>query len=128
MPLLHTLVPWLSASALEGLHAAVRKLAHFVEYAILALLWLRAFRFRSRLDLRQASWAALAMCLACAIVDEVHQARVPGRHGTVEDVVLDTLGAAAALMIVRARRQAPDASQPSGSPTTGGPVRLDERA
>jgi VanZ family protein len=129
VPLLRKLAPWLPPSTLQAAHAALRKLAHVIEYAVLALLWLRAFQYRGRLGGQKATWAALAMCLACAIADEVHQARVPGRHGGVEDVVLDSLGAIAALMVVRSRRNAVEASLSSTTPTGGGEtVRFDERA
>lgn len=128
MPPLGTLAPWLSVSALAAIHMVLRKGSHVMEYAILAVLWFRAFRYRRRLGVGKASWAALALCLACAIVDEVHQASVPGRHGGVEDVVLDSLGAVAALLVVRSRKHVADTGLPSASPPPSGTVRLDERA
>jgi VanZ like family len=100
VPTLRALVPGLPPGWLYGLHAALRKLAHFTEYAVLAVLWLRAFRLHARLGLNAAVGAALAGCLACAGVDEAHQAWVPGRTAAVRDVALDTLGALTALLIV----------------------------
>ena len=43
------------------------------------------------------------MCLACALADEAHQAFIPSRTGSLRDVVIDASGAAAALLIARAR-------------------------
>jgi hypothetical protein len=40
--LLAWVAPWLAPADVVGLHGAARKTAHFVEYAILALLWFRA--------------------------------------------------------------------------------------
>ncbi len=36
------------------------------------MFWLRAFQYGTRLGVGKASWATLAVCLACAIVDEIH--------------------------------------------------------
>ncbi|MBI1845476.1 MAG: VanZ family protein [Candidatus Rokubacteria bacterium] len=44
VPLLSWLLPWASPATLEALHGVTRKLAHLVEYAVLAALWLRALR------------------------------------------------------------------------------------
>jgi VanZ family protein len=100
VPVLRALVPGLPPTWLYGIHAALRKLAHFTEYAVLAVLWLRAFRHHARLGLNAAVGAALALCLVCAGVDEAHQAWVPGRTAAVRDVALDSLGALTALLIV----------------------------
>ena len=102
VPALRTLAPWMASSGLDAIHALLRKLSHLTEYAVLALLWLRAFRDKERFTLKRASWVTLAVCLACAIVDETHQASVPGRHGSLRDVALDSLGAVA--MVIAARR------------------------
>lgn len=117
VPTLRTLAPWMATSGVDAIHALLRKLSHLTEYAILALVWLRAFRAQ-RFTLKTASWAALAVCLACAIVDEAHQASVPGRHGSVRDVALDSLGAVAMVIVVRSRKQVTDGD--TAAPDTSG--------
>jgi VanZ family protein len=62
----------------------LRKCAHMTEYAILAVLLLRATR--------SYRWAwPLAVAYACT--DEFHQTFVRGRHGAPLDVGIDAVGA-----------------------------------
>jgi VanZ family protein len=61
----------------------LRKCAHMAEYAILAVLILRA---------TGSSAAAFALAVAYAATDEVHQTFVPGRHGSPVDLAIDTAG------------------------------------
>jgi len=60
----------------------LRKLAHVAEYAVLGLLLARAVR----------TAAALALGVAYAVTDEVHQAFVAGRQGSPLDVAVDAVG------------------------------------
>lgn len=69
----------------------IRKLAHFTEYACMGILvytmW-RPWMCRNRkLYLLVCLW----VCLSAA-GDEFHQLFVPGRMGSVKDVLLDTCG------------------------------------
>jgi VanZ family protein len=92
-PFLHWLLPDASAETIAGLHFLIRKAAHFTEYAILALLLLRALGpggFRS-LGL------ALLIAAAYAGTDEFHQSFVAGRTPSLGDVLIDTGGAFVAL-------------------------------
>jgi len=83
-----------------------RKLAHFLEYALLVGLWWRVLR--TRLPLRRAVTVAFAISVAYAISDELHQLSVADRFGTPTDVLIDTAGAAtAAALILRHRSRAP---------------------
>lgn len=71
----------------------IRKLAHFSEYAFMGVLvytmW-RPWKERNRrLYLLVVLWVALS-----AAGDEFHQLFVPGRYGSVADVLLDTCGGA----------------------------------
>jgi VanZ family protein len=70
-------------TGLGGWDLVLRKLAHAAEYAVLGALLVRA-----------SSRVALAVVLGTvyAVSDEVHQAFVPGRMGSVVDVALDTVG------------------------------------
>ena len=93
---------WLRAlfgdTALDVLNFAVRKLAHFVEYAILgALAW--------RADRRLL--VALGFAMAVAVVDETQQAFTMFRTGSPFDVLLDCAGAATGLAFLRWRRPPP---------------------
>src|SRR3990172_4579243 len=44
LPLLRWLLPWAAPEQLAALHGLARKAGHVIEYAILTLLWFRAFR------------------------------------------------------------------------------------
>ncbi len=103
-PLLKWLKPDLSEEALGKAQFVIRKCAHVVEYAVLAVLIWRARRVTLRpgqpgWDVREAALTA-TWCCVYAATDELHQYFVASRFGTLEDVALDTLGACAGLSSV----------------------------
>jgi VanZ family protein len=105
-PLLRWLVPGIAEETVSRIVFAVRKCAHAGEYGLLAVLVLAAlggtFRLLPRAwSGRRAGWALL-ICAGYAVSDEVHQAFVPSRFGNPVDVLIDTAGAAAALLMLRA--------------------------
>jgi VanZ family protein len=61
----------------------LRKIAHATEFAILAALLVRA--------LRHTGWA-VAIAIAYAVSDEIHQSFVSGRQGSPRDVGIDAVG------------------------------------
>ncbi|MGC3958101.1 MAG: VanZ family protein [Verrucomicrobiota bacterium] len=106
--IIEPLVRWLfpNASA-ETIHAAVflgRKWAHLTEYAIFALLcwWaLRASRQPKPTGWsRRIAWLAWGAATCFAVTDEVHQLFVPGRQGSIWDVLIDSTGAAGGLFLL----------------------------
>jgi VanZ family protein len=70
----------------------LRKCAHATEYAVLAVLLVRALE-------REAP--ALALGVLYAASDEVHQAFVRGRHASPIDVAIDTVGLVLGLFVWR---------------------------
>jgi len=104
-PLLRWLFPGADAESVAAVHYSIRKAAHFVEYAILALLALRAFHSRSSRPLVWLVAASLALALGVAIVDESRQAAAVERTCALSDVALDMGGAAAALALASATRR-----------------------
>jgi VanZ family protein len=88
------------------LDVLLKKGAHFSEYGILALLWLRALDpARLGLGRPQAAVAALLAAALYAISDETHQAFVPGRHPAGVDVLIDSAGASTAILLTVVRRR-----------------------
>jgi VanZ family protein len=79
----------------------LRKAAHFVEYGVLALLWLRALSPAQWRSARGPALAAFVIATLYAVSDELHQALVPGRHPQPTDVLIDAAGAAAAMLAGR---------------------------
>jgi VanZ family protein len=75
----------------------LRKGAHLAEYAILGALLLRALG-------REAP--ALVAGIAYAATDELHQHFVRGRHASPLDVLVDSLGVAAGIVVLRQARRA----------------------
>ena len=71
----------------------VRKTAHITEFAVLHLTVLFAL-FQWELPWKKWLKAALAVTVAYACTDELHQLFVPGRAGMVTDVLIDSTGAA----------------------------------
>lgn len=101
-PLVRWLFPQLSDEAVHAIVVGARKCAHVAEYAVLALLLWRALRKPPAPGVPRWQWPATGLALVLvalyAASDEFHQAFVPSRQGSVRDVLLDTAGAAAALL------------------------------
>ncbi len=100
IPILRWIFPHAHQKTLEFIHHLIRKGAHVFEYSIFSVLVWRAIR-AGRVGWRWnwAGWAILVV--ACfALLDEFHQAFVPGRGASVLDSLLDTCAGAVALLVV----------------------------
>ncbi|MBI5502993.1 MAG: VanZ family protein [Deltaproteobacteria bacterium] len=97
----------------------VDKLAHFLEYAVLALLLVRGLSFEPR----TRAWPALALVAAAVAaiavfgaLDELHQSAIPGRSTSGWDWLADSgggvLGAAAGARLWLRRRKARRSHEP----------------
>jgi hypothetical protein len=86
----------------------LRKAAHVTEFALLTILWARAFGgLRPRPREGRPLLAAAAVALAWAAVDERHQHFVPGRVGAVHDVAIVAIGIVLAVAVLRWTRLGP---------------------
>ena len=83
----------------DGEHT-IRKLAHFLEFACLGLLWCKTFA-SFRVSNRTSTGYILLLCLLTAVTDEYIQLFSLGREGKVMDVLLDFSGAACAWLWYR---------------------------
>jgi VanZ family protein len=98
IPLLRWLLPGASSATLELLHAAIRKGMHVFEFGILALLWYRALGWDGSGWQTRAALGAFLLAAGFATLDEIHQAFIASRTGTILDLGWDSAGAAAGLI------------------------------
>jgi VanZ family protein len=101
VPFLLWLKPGMSPQTIWIILVAVRKCAHVIEYAILALLLWRALRSIPALRTKttMSFGAVLLGCALFAASDEFHQTFVKSRTPSVRDVLLDVGGALLGLLI-----------------------------
>jgi len=103
-PVIRWLFPHMTEAKVAELVFGLRKLAHFTEYAILAMLLWRALRKTSNKAARPWVWReaiwAFALAALYAASDEFHQLFVPTRQASVWDVLIDTIGAACGLLFL----------------------------
>ncbi len=107
VPFLRWLDPHISISAIAAIHFALRKLGHLTEYAILAALLWRALRSARNLRARMTT-LFVGVWVTCAIFaasDEFHQSFIATRTASLNDALIDSLGAAAGLAICLAIAQ-----------------------
>ena len=84
-------------TGLGGWDLVLRKIAHAAEYAVLGALLFRALG---------RELPAVAIGIAYAVTDEVHQAFVSGRHGAAVDALVDAVGVLAGVYVLgRAARR-----------------------
>ncbi|WP_082233207.1 VanZ family protein [Halobacillus massiliensis] len=72
---------------------------HIIEFAILYVLLLGALKANRKLSMFTSVLAAL-FAMLYGMIDEIHQLFVPGRSFTVNDLMKDWIGVAAAFIIV----------------------------
>ena len=99
-PLIEFFFPSAAPETFLLVHAAVRKTAHFVEYAVFAFFASRAFSNSSIHALRYY-WpaAAFAAVAAVAVIDESNQGFNASRTGSAWDVLLDISGGITMILI-----------------------------
>jgi VanZ family protein len=88
---------------LVAVHMLIRKVGHFVNYAILSTLLFRAIRVTAvaRTAWRpQWTWLAIIATLIIASADELHQYFTPFREGRWQDVAIDMAGASFAQLLI----------------------------
>jgi len=103
-------IPDLSTTESPPLVQLAQNLAHIPVFAALAFCWLRALS--NRLEIPAAAYGAAALAAGVyGVMDEWHQASVPGRNSSVGDLCLDAAGVAAMLVIVRLTRLRADTAR-----------------
>lgn len=97
--------PWLERADRVRLHIVIRKLGHLTEYALLAVLWMRAFESRRWKGIlaRQLPRVVLValLVLGCALFDEWRQTFTASRSGTLTDSLIDFGGGVLGLIMRR---------------------------
>jgi VanZ family protein len=82
--------PWLDT--------VIKKSGHALSYGVLTCLYRRALRPHIR-DSRMLRMVCVGLGVAYALSDEYHQSFVPGRNGTLLDVLIDSIGASGAMLL-----------------------------
>ena len=114
IPFLQWMNPHISRAAIMTIQFFVRKAAHLTEYAVLAMLLLRAVRSGTRDAFARQAILVLVIATLYATTDEFHQTFAPSRTASAHDVMIDCLGALVGLAIYwtmrRSATRAPAAS------------------
>ena len=117
----HTFSPWikwlfgdLDYRTRIKIFLAIRKFAHFFEYAVLALLTFRAALLAApKNQLVTAAWVAVFLVATLATADEARQALSTTRSGSPYDVLIDITGGSIAVigLLLISRRMRPGHSR-----------------
>ena len=101
-PLLRMIWTDISDETIHDVQVVVRKGGHLAGYAVLGILVLRARNFGlfARPWNPRAAVFSEVVSILYAVSDEFHQSLEPTRYGSVWDVLLDGLGAAAGIATV----------------------------
>ena len=80
----------------------IRKLAHFTEYFILAILVYLMFKEYGVSNLFM--WTMI-FCILYSMTDEFHQLFISERTGKIYDIFIDTFGSFVAMLIIKLKRK-----------------------
>lgn len=91
--------PQLVLTVTDDTETIVRKLAHFTEYMAvgflsfgIVIMWVKG--------IAKGLIIVLIQLIVSAGIDEIHQYFVPGRYSSVKDVMIDTAGGIAGMIII----------------------------
>lgn len=89
---------------------------HFTEFAVLTLLTVQALKWRRGHVTYLGIFWGMLFCIAFAASDEWHQTFVPDRFGTINDVLIDSLGICTAGSILLLRKNSLERRLPEKTP------------
>ena len=111
-PVLRFFFGELSPQGFRLAHSVVRKAAHLLEYAVLAILLCRALTAPGARITVAVMVRAVVICALYASADEFHQTFEPDRTGSPVDVLIDSSGAVVATLLIAWWRAARNAGTP----------------
>ncbi|MFN4033983.1 MAG: VanZ family protein [Fimbriimonadales bacterium] len=94
----------ITEAQLHTINYIFRKTGHGTGYFLLTLLGYGAFRRSFGMEAARALRWAIATSWLRAVIDEIHQAFVPGRTGTIVDVGIDAIGIGIAAWLIYRRQ------------------------
>lgn len=100
LPDYQSLLPEEQTIIIDNLHNIVRKMAHLMLYFVLGVLSTLAM-LQLCLKPYKLIIYSLLICIAYSISDEIHQLFVPGRLGTIRDIIIDSFGALIGIYTVK---------------------------
>ncbi len=89
----------------------LRKIAHMVEYGILAFLVWRALLASNTFTETKVYALSFVFSVLYAVSDEIHQGFVPGRGPSVCDVLIDAIGVVFAVCLIMFIKQKKEVTQ-----------------
>lgn len=100
IPIIKWLLPNASQATVEMIHVVVRKISHFLEYALLAFLLFRGFRGRK--ENWHWKWVIYSGIIAIGYgaLDEFLQTLLPSRTGSFSDWMINSAGAVLSLSVL----------------------------
>jgi len=96
-------LPWLRTPKIK--HISVDKIAHFIEYALLAATTFWSFSHIQKLTQRKALLWSLLFVVIFAMVDETFQKIVPNRDSSIYDFFADVSGAVLVVFLLWLRQR-----------------------
>ena len=99
-PLLEWIYPEITVKQIVEVHYALRKLAHLTEYAVLAMLSLRALRLTIDVSILRIAGLTLLIVLTVAGVDELRQSYLATRTGSLGDIAINLVGGGIGVLLV----------------------------
>ncbi|MEE1008505.1 MAG: VanZ family protein [Agathobacter sp.] len=88
------------ARIISKINYPIRKIAHMTEYAILACLMMSVLISYGINERKRVELISIIFTFLYACTDEFHQLFVPGREGKFLDVMIDTCGATAGVLVL----------------------------
>jgi VanZ family protein len=92
--------PSLKTSTIDWQDFIIKKIAHFIEYYILASLLYSSLKRTSSLPRFYLLLLTITIAVFYAATDEYHQTFVAGREGRIRDVFIDSTGGLFSLLTV----------------------------
>ncbi len=107
--LLREFFPWLPLTEVQRIHGLIRKLGHFGEYLVFALLLMRALRNEmADKPIIRTLLLSVFLTILYAASDEFHQSFVPNRSASVTDVMIDATGGICGTLLSYLRNRKPN--------------------
>ena len=99
IPGFQELSPWEQMQHIEGIDHTIRKIAHGTEYFVLGILCAATLLSWVKKSRKLLLCSGFLIAVLYSVTDEIHQIFVPGRACMFTDILIDSAGALAGVLV-----------------------------